>query len=108
MYNGEVSIAQDQLNSFLAVAEDLQVKGLTQKNSSSDTVSEPKPRSFKSDPIKPKPASSYKAARVEDDDIQEIVPVKQEISQPAPSIHQVEEYHNQEEYIGGYDDSYME
>ena len=30
MYDGEVSIAQDQLNSFLAAAEDLQVKGLTQ------------------------------------------------------------------------------
>merc|ERR1719449_338252 len=30
MYHGEVNIAQDELNSFLAVAEDLQVKGLTQ------------------------------------------------------------------------------
>ena len=29
MYNGEVSIAQDRLNSFLAVGEELQVKGLT-------------------------------------------------------------------------------
>lgn len=28
MYQGEVSLPQDQLNSFLAVAEDLQVKGL--------------------------------------------------------------------------------
>ena len=38
MYQGEVSIAQDHLNSFLAVAEDLQVKGLTQeKNCSSDS-----------------------------------------------------------------------
>ena len=33
MYQGEVSIAQDHLNSFLAVAEDLQVKGLTQNES---------------------------------------------------------------------------
>ena len=32
MYHGEVNIAQEELNSFLAVAEDLQVKGLTQKN----------------------------------------------------------------------------
>ena len=29
MYKGEVKIAQEQLNSFLSVAEDLQVKGLT-------------------------------------------------------------------------------
>jgi len=34
MYHGEVNIAQDELNSFLAVAEDLQVKGLTQSASS--------------------------------------------------------------------------
>ena len=30
MYHGEVSVAQEDLNTFLAVAEDLQVKGLTQ------------------------------------------------------------------------------
>ena len=30
MYHGEVNIAQEELNSFLSVAEELQVKGLTQ------------------------------------------------------------------------------
>jgi len=30
MYHGEVNVAQDELNSFLSVAEDLQVKGLSQ------------------------------------------------------------------------------
>ena len=35
MYYGEVSIAQEELNSFLAVAEELQVKGLTQKENTS-------------------------------------------------------------------------
>jgi len=30
MYHGEVNVAQDELNSFLAVAEELRVKGLTQ------------------------------------------------------------------------------
>merc|ERR1712013_714356 len=30
MYHGEVNVAQVELNSFLAVAEDLRVKGLTQ------------------------------------------------------------------------------
>ena len=30
MYNGEVSVVQEELNAFLAVAEDLKVKGLTQ------------------------------------------------------------------------------
>jgi len=32
MYQGEVSVAQEELNSFLAVAENLKVKGLTQQN----------------------------------------------------------------------------
>ena len=32
MYHGEVNISQDELNSFLEVAEDLKVKGLTQNN----------------------------------------------------------------------------
>ena len=31
MYMGEANVAQDELNTFLAVAEDLEVKGLTQK-----------------------------------------------------------------------------
>ena len=36
MYHGEVNVAQDDLNSFLQVAEDLKVKGRqpTSKNSS--------------------------------------------------------------------------
>jgi len=33
MYHGEVNVAQEELNSFLSVAEDLQVKGLTQDSS---------------------------------------------------------------------------
>ena len=32
MYHGEVNVAQEELNTFLEVAEDLKVKGLTQNN----------------------------------------------------------------------------
>ena len=39
MYHGEVSVSQENLNQFLSVAEDLEVKGLTQKQSS-----DPEPR----------------------------------------------------------------
>lgn len=34
MYHGEVSVSQENLNKFLSVAEELEVKGLTQKQSS--------------------------------------------------------------------------
>jgi len=53
MYHGEVNVAQEELNSFLAVAEDLQVKGLTQNNSSSSP--EPKPDPIQNPPSKPRP-----------------------------------------------------
>jgi len=48
MYNGEANVAQEELNSFLAVAEELKVKGLTQnqskgKQESSSTAPLPKP-----------------------------------------------------------------
>merc|ERR1712013_604341 len=33
MYHGEVNVAQEQLNDFLSIAEDLKVKGLTQNQS---------------------------------------------------------------------------
>merc|ERR1719430_1900376 len=39
MYNGEVNVAQEELNSFLAVAEELRVKGLTQNNQSNSGAS---------------------------------------------------------------------
>ena len=38
MYHGEVNVAQEELNSFLAVAENLKVKGLTQIVTSNDGI----------------------------------------------------------------------
>ena len=42
MYHGEVNVAQEELNSFLAVAEELQVKGLTQNGGTPSSTPLPK------------------------------------------------------------------
>jgi len=103
MYMGEVNVAQEELNSFLAVAEDLRVKGLTQNNSSSDAkpkseppkISRPPPprEPQERDPVpppkRPRPAPTIAAPQQsyhqeEDDDIQEVVPVKSEPRDPVP------------------------
>merc|ERR1712037_318952 len=40
MYNGEVNVAQDQLNSFLKSAESLKIRGLTDNESGSSSTEE--------------------------------------------------------------------
>jgi len=108
MYMGEVNVAQEELNSFLAVAEDLRVKGLTQNNSSSESSAANKPKQEQPktiiprprdpperDPVPPPkrprptppapaPVQSYQTYD-QDDDIQEVVPVKSEPRDPAPT-----------------------
>lgn len=102
MYHGEVNVAQEELNTFLAVAEELQVKGLTQGGSGSNQNPSSKP---KSDPPPPRPRppepsrASAPAPRprptpptssapfvpppshsdIADDDIQEVMPIKTEL-----------------------------
>jgi len=104
MYMGEVNVAQEELNSFLAVAEDLRVKGLTQNNSDSSSDSKPKAEPKQSarsrdpperessgpPPKRPRPVAapappppSARQSTFEDDDIQEVVPVKSEPREPA-------------------------
>jgi len=98
MYHGEVNVAQEELNSFLAVAEDLKVKGLTQNNTEHSATEKTKPEpssvahtrpTIKKDqpPKHPKfaasPSTSTPAPEAfqDDDDIQEVMPVvKQEPS----------------------------
>jgi len=105
MYHGEVNVAQDELNSFLAVAEELKVKGLTQNNSSSSNNTKTSPQPAKSSRSADRETSAPPAKRArpstamssgsstpaaipappipqpdddDDDDIQEVVPVKSE------------------------------
>jgi len=108
MYHGEVNVAQEELNSFLAVAEDLRVKGLTQNQTSSDKQSSssrqdtiynqrksptlvPKAQLKQPDRNPPQPSTkiSTAPADLEDDDIQEVVPIKSEPlpAGPLPSHH---------------------
>jgi len=103
MYQGEVNITQDDLNSFLAVAEDLQVKGLTQNGHPSSSKAKQCDKPIPSEKVRekqeyhqtpPQPQSNTKHTRpvltqesrikyshpptsfsAQDEDIQEIVPV---------------------------------
>jgi len=120
MYMGEVNVAQEELNTFLSVAEDLRVKGLTQNNSSSESqasqdskqdtpknVIRPRetPDQIAPPPKRPRPpapaphlSGSLQSFRGEDDDIQEVVPVKSEPRDPAPlpvaPVEQPQVYHH--------------
>jgi len=95
MYHGEVNVKQDHLNSFLAVAERLRVRGLCQNENSSGT-SERSKLSTNSEKVKSNVKETFeeplhKKPRVgtsfsqpnDDDEIEEVpVAVKQEISDP--------------------------
>jgi len=129
MYLGEVNVAQDELNSFLAVAEDLRVKGLTQGSSGGETL-KPKQTVRLKDPIalpeskpmalqppkRPRPMQQPQNSTttlthqiympLEDDDIQEVVPVKTEprehpVPQPPavqPQVQAVQAVQDQHQY----------
>jgi len=101
MYHGEVSVAQEELNSFLSVAEDLQVKGLTQNKPENQSkknhtkqqailankqshqhphfVENPKRINKVSDTPLPAPC---RPTLGEDDEIQEVASVKSEPRDP--------------------------
>jgi len=108
MYHGEVNVAQEELNSFLAVAEDLKVKGLTQGNSSSDSkashsappprpdppkarlpdptpqVKRPRPGPSPSQPPRQIAPAQPAYSQEQDDDIQEVAPIVK--SEPATHV----------------------
>ena len=107
MYHGEVNVAQEELNSFLSVAEELQVKGLTQNNSTSNSnpkqepprapisKARPTPREPEATPThkRPRPPPLAPVPRQasypppESDDIQEIIPMPVVKTEPQPAPH---------------------
>ena len=92
MYHGESNIAQTDLNSFLAVAEEFQVKGLTQSQSGGKAPPPPTPPPLHHKPVstkkpkpilpKPSPAPAPPAVPItpRDDDVDELLPVKTELT----------------------------
>jgi len=86
MYHGEVNVTQDDLNGFLAVAEELKVKGLTQNEQNNPGErSKHTPKTVREPPdIKdPPPMKKVRVHQQRDDEIQEMsisapIPVKTE------------------------------
>ena len=58
IYNGEVNIAQEDLNSFLTVAEELQIKGLI-KDGNTNSIKNPKHILFQAMIIKPNQVQDF-------------------------------------------------
>ena len=120
MYHGEVNIAQEELNTFLNVAEELKIKGLTQGSSNKkvteDNSSRPKTKtSGRTDhssvyqPSKAAPPSRLAGAKDIFNEVQEVLPVKTEptaVQEEAPIAVVHDEPHEGE--VMSYGDDYMQ
>ena len=84
MYQGEVNVAQDSLNTFLTVAEELQVKGLTQEGGQQSSVKHKSESDHSSSKHQQKLRPNFPSAPTSfqnpshDRDIQEVVHIKPE------------------------------
>ena len=105
MYHGEVNVKQDHLNSFLAVAERLKVRGLCQNDGGSSSgskaatpqVEKPKsrvmdlevhhPRSLEPQAKRPRPSLPAAPAVAEDDEVEELPPPQVKVEEGAEAPH---------------------
>jgi len=90
MYHGEVNVAQEDLNSFLAVAEELKVKGLTQGDQRSSSSAPPSKAPSYSNPLPPPRQSTRPPER-------EPLPPPQK--RPRPTFPREQEQQQQEEEV---------
>ena len=91
----EVNIAQEELDSFLAVAEELKIKGLTQSSNSAQPESQSKGNRggiSQTNTRKRSPARSQPRVEEDQDEIQEIPTIKTE-----PGGQTVAQYQEEEE-----------
>jgi len=116
MYHGEVNVAQEELNSFLAVAEELKVKGLTQGHSAvappapatqqsnqprkSNSFLQPSHRDLPAPPKRPRPSLQQQqtSSRVEAD--VEVQEVTQPVVKSEPAAHYPVPEHSVATYQG--------
>ena len=90
MYHGEVNVAQEDLNSFLAVAEELKVKGLTQGDQRGSSSAAPSKAPSYSNPLPPPRQSTRPPER-------EPLPPPQK--RPRPTFPREEEEQQREEEV---------
>ena len=90
-------MAQEDLNSFLSISEELKVKGLTQGTQGNHGKSEPSSKTLDPQPPPPQrhPANIKRGVRAnfqsqeDEDDIQDVTPIKTEPSQEVAQGHEV-------------------
>jgi len=89
IYNGEVNVAQEDLNSFLAVAEELQIKGLTNRDATNagEQAAPKKAKSRPPPPLETPPVVAKKAKKSNS------IPAKPTTSSPAASMTSIPPVH---------------
>ena len=109
MYHGSVNISQEELNAFLSVAEDLNVKGLTTSDTASPPSSAPAPThkkskakrtssSFPSSSSAPAPKKNKSSSDALVDSLGPSVKME---THDDPIGEEGEDYHQEDEYLDG-------
>ena len=113
MYQGEVNVAQEELNSFLTVAEELRVKGLTQNTQETPKQRSPPPRDPVPPPKRPRPAPPpptrtqpqvFRSQEQRDDEVQEV----QEVQTVKAEPREQQVYQENQESAVAIEDTYQE
>jgi len=112
MYLGQVSVAQDDLASFLSVAEDLRVKGLTQVNTSEQSVKNDISKCVQASKVPTNiPAKKPRLVAPKDDDIQEVFKTEVDnygaLEYPVAAIHEKELDPSSKEAVGFEEEDYF-